>query len=74
MTNLKISRYDDPKLAAEFAGYIEPADESWIIWLNGDGQPALYFPKRDAGGAVDYDGVVVCDPAYQSYTEAAYEK
>lgn len=52
MGNVKIGRYADPVTAEEWAGYIEADDRSWIIWLDGNGKPALYFSERDANGGV----------------------
>lgn len=58
MTNMTIGRYDTSVLEATGAtGYIEPADASWIIYLNADGKPYLYWPERDADGAVVGDPV-----------------
>lgn len=52
MSNLTIGRYDHESITKHFAGYIEPADKSWIIYLDADGKPALYWPERDADGGV----------------------
>lgn len=52
MSNLTIGRYDHESITKDFAGYIEPADKSWIIYLDADGKPALYWPERDADGGV----------------------
>ena len=52
MSNLTIGRYDHESITEHFAGYIEPADKSWIIYLDADGKPALYWPERDADGGV----------------------
>ena len=52
MSNLKIGRYSHESVSSEYAGYIEPDDKSWIIWLGADGKPALYFAEREPGGAV----------------------
>lgn len=35
-----------------WGGYIEPADKSWIIWVNKAGVPALYWDERDSDGGV----------------------
>ncbi len=52
MSNLTIGRYDHESITKDFAGYIEPADKSWIIYLDAQGRPALYWPKRDSDGGV----------------------
>lgn len=52
MSNLTIGRYDHESIRKDWAGYIEPADKSWIIYLHADGKPALYWPERDADGGV----------------------
>lgn len=57
MSNLTIGRYDHESITKDFAGYIEPAEKSWIIYLDADGKPALYWPKRDADGGVIGDPV-----------------
>lgn len=62
MTNVKIGRYDDPTVAAEFPGYIEgTADDgsTWIIWLGSDGKPSTYYPHRDQDGAVIGDPILL---------------
>lgn len=40
-----------------FAGWIEPADKSWIIYLDADGRPDVYFANRDADGGVIGEGL-----------------
>lgn len=65
MTNITIGRYDSGEtisdedgtrpLAAVWAGWIEGEDlagTGWIIYLDGQGRPAVYFPDRDPSGAV----------------------
>lgn len=51
MSNLTIERYTGP-ITATYAGLIEPADRSWIIYLDADGKPDTYWAHRDADGAV----------------------
>lgn len=36
----------------DFAGCIQPKDESWIIWLDETGKPSMYWPEREPGGGV----------------------
>jgi len=57
MGTVKIGRYSDPTLAAEYSGWIEPDDKSWIIFLDGDGKPLVYYAEREPDGAVVGDGV-----------------
>lgn len=52
MANLKIERYDDEQINEDYSGFIEPSDRSWIIYLDNDGKPALYWDNRDEHGAV----------------------
>lgn len=57
MGNVKIGRYEHESVTKEFAGYIEPDDRSWIIWLDANGKPALYYSERDASGGVTGLGI-----------------
>lgn len=54
MQEIKIERYADP-INAGHAGYIEPADKSWIVYIGLDGTPRFY-PHRDDTGAVQDSG------------------
>lgn len=49
MDNIAVHRYDDPKVG--WAGYIEPEDGSWILFIGFDGKP-VFFGEREANGAV----------------------
>ena len=57
MPNIKIGRYDHPSVTVDYAGWIEPDDRSWIIFLGADGAPAIYYAERDASGGVIGDGI-----------------
>lgn len=57
MTNITIGRYDHKSITKDYAGYVEPADRSWIIYLDADGKPAVYYPERDSEGGVIGDGI-----------------
>ena len=60
MQNIHVKRYSDPT-AVGYAGWIEPADRSWIAFIDLDGR-ATFFLERDATGAVvkrDESGTVV---------------
>lgn len=65
MSNITIGRYDgcltihadgsESPLTETWAGWIEGEDsggKSWIVWLDGSGRPALYWPEREESGAV----------------------
>lgn len=59
MSNLTIGRYDDKSITKDWAGWIEPANAAWIIYLGPDGRPALYYPQREPDGAVIGDGILL---------------
>lgn len=48
--NIEVGRYEQPEQVG-FAGWIEPEDRSWIIFINLAGQPVL-FGQREESGAV----------------------
>ncbi len=51
MQNISVCRYSDP-LPCGWAGWIEPADKSWILFIHSEGWTS-FFPKRDPNtGAV----------------------
>lgn len=56
MGNVKIGRYDHPSVTADYSGWIEPDDKSWIIFLGSDGKPLVYYAEREESGAVVGDG------------------
>jgi hypothetical protein len=54
---IKIERYPNPAQVLNWAGYIEPEDEKWILWFKDDGETA-FFPERDEnGGIIEDDGL-----------------
>lgn len=63
MGTIKIGRYpddginDESSITNEWSGWIEPEDRSWIIWLDTEGKPALYYAERSATGGVLGDGM-----------------
>lgn len=59
MSTLTIGRYEHESITRDYAGYIEPADKAWIIYLDADGKPAVYYPEREASGAVIGDGIAL---------------
>lgn len=48
-------------LRHEWAGYIEDKDHSWILFLDGLGRPALFWPHRDTDGGVIGDPIHLQD-------------
>ena len=71
MGNVKIGRYEHESITNEWSGWIEPADRSWIIYLDTDGKPAVYYPEREPSGAVIGDGIWIREaeliPVAQAY-------
>lgn len=57
MQNLIVRRYANPK-SVGWAGWIEPADKSWIAFIGLDGRP-LFFLNRDT----ETGGILPDDPA-----------
>lgn len=69
MSNITIGRYDgatqhtdsgEKPLTDTWAGWVEGEDsdgKSWIVYLDGSGRPALYWPEREESGAVVGDPV-----------------
>lgn len=55
MQDIKIARYDTP--GSNWGGNIQPEDRSWIIFLDPDGRPAMYWPERHEDGAVIGGGI-----------------
>ena len=57
MSSITIGRYDHESITKDWAGWIEPANAAWIIYLDTDGRPNLYYPEREPNGAVIGDGI-----------------
>jgi hypothetical protein len=57
MENIQVTRYSNPD-SLGYGGYIEPSSGNWIIFLNEDGKPVVYWPEREE------DGAVVGEPFY----------
>lgn len=57
MTARGIAQTESPFPADTYVGIIEPADRSWIIFLDTDGKPSHYYPVRDSA-----TGAVGCEP------------
>lgn len=69
MGNVKIGRYEHESVSKEFSGWIEPEDKSWIIWLNADGKPTVYYPERDEDGGVIGEGIPLDLPIVEAILE-----
>lgn len=59
MSEIHIHRYENPE-SVGWAGYIEPHDKAWILFVGLDGKTEFY-PCRDQS-----TGAVIGDPATQS--------
>lgn len=44
--------HNDEWLGMEWYGVIEPADKSWIIYLDKDGKPWCFATERDPTGGI----------------------
>lgn len=51
MQNICVSRYAHPK-AVGWAGWVEPTDKSWIVFIGLDGRPLAFLNRDPATGAV----------------------
>lgn len=51
MQNINVHRYAEPE-AVGFSGYIEPEDQTWILFLDLNGQPVTIFDRDPETGAV----------------------
>lgn len=51
MQNINVSRYANPK-AVGWAGWVEPSDKSWIVFIGLDGRPMVFLNRDPATGAV----------------------
>lgn len=56
MSNIQIERYADPK---SWAGCIYDDAESWIIFLDADGRPKLFWGERDEKGGVIGEPIIL---------------
>lgn len=50
MNNIEVRRYERPDEVG-YAGWVEPEDRSWVLFIANDGTPTL-FVGRDSTGAV----------------------
>lgn len=58
MSNIQIERYQG-LIGDHWAGCIYDDSDSWIIFLDADGRPSLYWPQRDENGGVIGEPVVL---------------
>ncbi len=52
MCNIKVGRYTDPSAREFWQGWIEPEDNSWIIFVDAQGNPVIYLNRDQETGAV----------------------
>jgi hypothetical protein len=50
MADIRVGRYSQPSEVG-YQGWIEPADQSWIAFIDHEGRP-VFFLDRDPDGAV----------------------
>lgn len=52
MVNIHIGRYHDPSETGGWAGWVEPDDKSWILFIAEDGTVQFYSERDENGGVV----------------------
>lgn len=52
MYNIRVGRYAEPKNVGGWAGWIEPEDRTWIMFVRSDGTVCAYLNRDPATGAV----------------------
>jgi len=50
--NIRVHRYAEPKNVGGWAGWIEPDDLSWIVFVHLDGTVRAYLHREPDTGAV----------------------
>lgn len=50
MGNITVGRYDDPD-AVGYAGWLEPEDKQWIMFVDTDGVPVVFLDRDPVTGA-----------------------
>ena len=50
MQNITVHRYSQPQ-AVGYAGWLEPADKSWIAFIDLKGQPTFFLDRDPVSGA-----------------------
>ena len=57
MQDIAVRRYIDPTpLNTGYQGYVEPADKSWIAFVDFDGAPSFFLYRDSETGAVFLPG------------------
>ena len=59
MQNLTVGRYIEPSVKTSYQGWIEPDDRSWVIYLDSEGMPVLFWKERDAEGGVVGEPIIL---------------
>lgn len=52
MTNIKVGRYTHDSVTRDWQGWIEPADQTWIMFIAADGTPTVFLNRDPETGAV----------------------
>lgn len=52
MQNITVGRYDHESVTADWQGWIEPDDLSWIAFVKADGTPVVFLDRDPVSGAV----------------------
>ncbi|WP_043598929.1 hypothetical protein [Nocardia otitidiscaviarum] len=55
MRNINIERYEHPSITKDWSGLVEGVRNdgtSWILFVNADGSPELFWGSRDIDGGV----------------------
>jgi hypothetical protein len=50
--NIRVGRYSNPEQTGGWAGWIEPEDLSWIVFVRKDGSVQVYLNRDPKTGAV----------------------
>ena len=56
------AKHDTPNGAWPYSGLIEGETDDgqrWIMWLDQQGRPEVFWPQRDEDGAVQGDGILL---------------
>lgn len=51
MKNILVKRYANPEAVGGWAGWIEPEDRSWIVYLDVEGKPLVFLDRDPNNGA-----------------------
>lgn len=55
MQNIIVGRYSNPETRKHWQGWIEPEDQSWIAFIDGDGHPVFFLDRDpDTGSVIIY--------------------